>query len=166
MPNYTNRLKLKKPLQSEYYNVEDFNNNFETIDRNIVLFSDMANCFTDLISNGVVSLNNDFLITYNGDMSITIGPGVAWDNGYRISSTGMKIDIEPVTDDNIYYYVISIARTETGGIRFYTIKSTVPTPNPPGIFLYEITLNKSTVEITPNNVIDKRTEIFLKVRLP
>ena len=32
MPNYTNNLKLEKPLQSENYNIDIFNSNADKID--------------------------------------------------------------------------------------------------------------------------------------
>ena len=32
MPNYTNNLKLEKPLQSENYNIDTFNSNADKID--------------------------------------------------------------------------------------------------------------------------------------
>ena len=163
MPNYTNKLNLKKPLQSEYYNIEDFNNNFDILDRDILPEYEIANCFNDLINYGVVNLPSDFAITYNGNLSVTIGEGSAWYNGYRITHSGMTLEIDPVTDGDADYLSISVAyNPDTGSPILSAAQGNSPTP-PPGVLLYTITVLPTTTEITAAEVADGRTQITLKL---
>lgn len=45
MPNYTNNLKLEKPLQSENYNIDIFNANADKIDASV---KDLSNKYNEL----------------------------------------------------------------------------------------------------------------------
>lgn len=54
MPSYTENLKLKKPTQVDFYNVADFNENFETIDQ---IVGQMAKDVQKLVvNNGGISV--------------------------------------------------------------------------------------------------------------
>ena len=79
MPNYTNNLKLEKPLQSENYNIDIFNSNADKIDTAIqeikgkvdglelkaekVTIVDSGNYFT---SNDVEGALNELATEVNG----------------------------------------------------------------------------------------------------
>lgn len=45
MPNYTDNLKLEKPLQSENYNIDIFNANADKIDASV---KDLSNKYNEL----------------------------------------------------------------------------------------------------------------------
>lgn len=54
MPMFTENLHLKKPMQSDFYNVADFNENFETLDQVV----------------GEVKESVDKLVAANGGISV------------------------------------------------------------------------------------------------
>lgn len=54
MPEYTQNYELKKPLQNEFYNVDDQNSNMDKIDLQLKKQEQMLNKKADLDENGKI----------------------------------------------------------------------------------------------------------------
>lgn len=55
MATYTNNLNLKKPESDDFYNVEDFNDNFDILDEEI---SSKADKMSSFVTGNLASLNS------------------------------------------------------------------------------------------------------------
>lgn len=56
MPNFTKNLKLKKPLHTDFYNVADFNENFDALDTAIGAMQQDVDAATAALGNAGVDV--------------------------------------------------------------------------------------------------------------
>ena len=105
------------------------------------------------LPKGVLSLD-DFKITYNGNMSITIGCGSAWHNGHLITFSQQLIEFDTV--ETTKYIALSVAYASNGS--FSLIEEQSETSIVPGnVPLYTIQINPDTTQILSSNVTDHRS---------
>lgn len=155
-------------------NLNNIENKLKELDSGVATREALTNFISDFFSSGVIWLNQDFLISYNGDMSVDVGQGVAYYFGNRIAYNPeiySKVNIAPVTDGNTDYVIIyavdntngdytnGIYAVPDGYVGIYTYRSNNSNPNTPGVKLYRITVGTSTSEITSAEVTDLRQQI-------
>jgi hypothetical protein len=141
--------------------------------------SDFRNRDADFFGSGVVHLT-DFPITFNGNMTVNIGEGVAWvSGGFRISNDNNPITLTfaPADPVNPRIDIIQIginssvdANGDTTGTPVLQVKQGIASPSPiePGpdngyVKLYAVNIAPNQTSITSANVIDRRSLVPLNV---
>lgn len=118
----TEKLKLNMPDRSDNYNVEDFNTNFELLDKAIT--EDKSFLIEKVLRELIVSLNVDNWLPANGmwQQTLTLSDIKATDNPIvfsALSEISLYQDIKAYNKNFSYLYAV---KTTDGSITFYAIK--------------------------------------------
>lgn len=118
----TEKLKLNMPDRSDNYNVEDFNTNFELLDKAIT--EDKSFLIEKVLRELIVSLNVDNWLPVNGmwQQTLTLNDIKATDNPIVFSTLSETSLYQNIKAYNKNFYYLYAAKTTDGSITFYAIK--------------------------------------------
>lgn len=108
MATYTSVLNLKKPAQTDYYNVDDFNGNVSIIDTAI-----------GKINDNLISVNTE--LNYKADTNHTHAAATTTANGFMSAADKFKID--GIADNNLRRGCVVRDSSTTSTPRYYKFAS-------------------------------------------
>lgn len=134
---------------------------------------DFMNRDKDFFGNGVVNpATSQFPLTYNGNMTLSVGAGVAWVDGYRIANDSnlVTLTVAAANPTNPRIDIVQIGHDDVNSTYSLIVKQGVAaaTPTEPGadtnyIKLYAINVAANATSITSANVTDRRALLPLNV---
>jgi hypothetical protein len=126
----------------------------------------------DFFGNGLVNLT-DFPITYNSNMTVSLGAGTAWVDGFRIANDSSPItplNVQTADTTNPRIDIVQIGHDDLNQTYSLQVKKGVAASSPiepgadPGyIKLYAINVAANATSITSSNVTDRRSLVPLNV---
>ncbi|WP_010249234.1 hypothetical protein [Acetivibrio cellulolyticus] len=102
-------------------NLNNIENKIKELDSEIAIAARWA----DIMNDGIANLATDFLITYHDNMTLTVGAGVGYYQGYRIVFAGGDFTFTaPTSGTVIRSLVIPTPAHLTTGFQIYNVTCT------------------------------------------
>jgi hypothetical protein len=135
--------------------------------------SEFMNRDKDFFGNGVVSLSHfPYTLPSPNNMTLSIGVGVAWVDGYRIAndSNTITLTVSAADSTNPRIDIVQIGHDDINSQAVLTIKKGVaaaspvePSADPNYVKLYAINVPANATSISASNITDRRALVPLNV---